>query len=344
MSGGVDSAVALLKAGPHAVGVTLRLWLDPARPRLRASVLLAERGDRRARDLSRARPAARHARPARGVPARGRDAVRPRLRARRDAEPVHPLQRWLPLRGAARVRAARRRRRGSRPVTTRASSSATAALLLARAADDAKDQSYMLARARPSPPRADLVPARRPGEGRDARGGGARRARGRATAPTARRRASSPATTTARSSPARGSRAEPGAIVDEAGATVGTARRVLAVHAGPAPRPRRLGGRAAVRAVDRRAHEHRRRRAAGVPRAHAASRPAGGSARRRPRVDGEAPLPLAGGRRDGRARRRPASGCASTSRRTASPADRPRSSTTATSSSVPGWSRRPAAD
>ncbi len=30
MSGGVDSAVALLEAGPHAVGVTLRLWIDPA--------------------------------------------------------------------------------------------------------------------------------------------------------------------------------------------------------------------------------------------------------------------------------------------------------------------------
>ena len=29
MSGGVDSAVALLHAGPAAVGVTLRLWLDP---------------------------------------------------------------------------------------------------------------------------------------------------------------------------------------------------------------------------------------------------------------------------------------------------------------------------
>src|SRR5256714_15202536 len=29
MSGGVDSAVALLKAGECAVGVTLRLWLDP---------------------------------------------------------------------------------------------------------------------------------------------------------------------------------------------------------------------------------------------------------------------------------------------------------------------------
>jgi tRNA-specific 2-thiouridylase len=32
VSGGVDSAVALLKAGPQAVGVTLRLWLDPHGP------------------------------------------------------------------------------------------------------------------------------------------------------------------------------------------------------------------------------------------------------------------------------------------------------------------------
>src|SRR5262245_62230664 len=32
MSGGVDSAVALLRAGPDAIGVTLRLWLDPHGP------------------------------------------------------------------------------------------------------------------------------------------------------------------------------------------------------------------------------------------------------------------------------------------------------------------------
>ena len=32
MSGGVDSAVALLRAGPKAIGVTLRLWLDPEGP------------------------------------------------------------------------------------------------------------------------------------------------------------------------------------------------------------------------------------------------------------------------------------------------------------------------
>ena len=32
MSGGVDSAVSLLRAGPSAIGVTLRLWQDPAGP------------------------------------------------------------------------------------------------------------------------------------------------------------------------------------------------------------------------------------------------------------------------------------------------------------------------
>lgn len=32
MSGGVDSAVALMRAAPNAIGVTLRLWLDPAGP------------------------------------------------------------------------------------------------------------------------------------------------------------------------------------------------------------------------------------------------------------------------------------------------------------------------
>src|SRR3954467_10957776 len=32
MSGGVDSAVALLRAGRNAIGVTLRLWIDPGAP------------------------------------------------------------------------------------------------------------------------------------------------------------------------------------------------------------------------------------------------------------------------------------------------------------------------
>ena len=32
MSGGVDSAVALIRSGPRAIGVTLRLWTDPDGP------------------------------------------------------------------------------------------------------------------------------------------------------------------------------------------------------------------------------------------------------------------------------------------------------------------------
>src|SRR5262245_576151 len=37
MSGGVDSAVALLRAGPRAIGVTLRLWIDPQAPQTERS-------------------------------------------------------------------------------------------------------------------------------------------------------------------------------------------------------------------------------------------------------------------------------------------------------------------
>ena len=105
MSGGVDSAVALLRAGPNAVGVTLRLWLDPGRTRRRARVLLARRRRRGARA-----PVTRS-----GVPhvtldlreefrERRRRARSSRLRGGGDAEPVHPLQRRLPLRRAARLR------------------------------------------------------------------------------------------------------------------------------------------------------------------------------------------------------------------------------------------------
>src|SRR5262245_60649401 len=32
MSGGVDSAVTLVRSGPDAIGVTLRLWVDPEAP------------------------------------------------------------------------------------------------------------------------------------------------------------------------------------------------------------------------------------------------------------------------------------------------------------------------
>ena len=125
------------------------------------------------------------------------DAVRPRLRARRDAEPVHPLQRRLPLRASCSRSPRAPAAIGSRRATTRASPSIAAGVLLARGADPQKDQSYMLARARPAAARPHLVPARRAGQGRRR----ARRPRAPGStprsAPRARRRASSPATTTA---------------------------------------------------------------------------------------------------------------------------------------------------
>ena len=179
------------------------------------------RGDRRARRLSRARAAARHARPARGVPPRGRDAVRARLRARRDAEPVHPLQRRLPLRGAARVRAARRRGAArDRPLRAHRRARRAAA---ARPRRRPGEGSELHARAaRSAPPRAHLVPARRADEG-------ARRARRRRQpgspprgAPRARRRASSPATTTGRSSSGTGSPPGPARSSTRTGAELGS--------------------------------------------------------------------------------------------------------------------------
>jgi hypothetical protein len=46
MSGGVDSAVALLRAGPAAIGVTLRLWIDPEAPASERALLLARGSNR----------------------------------------------------------------------------------------------------------------------------------------------------------------------------------------------------------------------------------------------------------------------------------------------------------
>ena len=161
MSGGVDSAVALLRAGPHAIGVTLRLWTDPAGPRRRARVLLAERRDRGTRGVPPPRAAARDARPPRGVP--------PRDRRRRSS---------------AATRAARRRTRASRATAASASQSCSPSpsapararlatghyarivrhrgrLLLARAADPHEGPELHARAARPALPRPALVPARR---------------------------------------------------------------------------------------------------------------------------------------------------------------------------------------
>ena len=126
MSGGVDSAVALLRAGPRAIGVTLRLWLDPAGP-----------DSERACCSPEAVIAARETCHALGLPhvtldlreefrRAVVDPVRRGVCPRRDTEPVRALQR----RASASTSCSRSRAgpapRSSGPATTRASSSATA--------------------------------------------------------------------------------------------------------------------------------------------------------------------------------------------------------------------------
>ena len=199
MSGGVDSAVTLLRSGAARRRRDAPSLARSGRPGLRARVLLAVRGDRGADAVPFARAASRDARPTRGVPARRRRAVRARLRARGDAEPVHPLQRRLPLRGAPLVRTARRRG-AARDRPLRAHRRARRADA-ARASRRSGEGPELHARApRSAPPRARLVPARHADEVGDARRGGRGRARRRRPAPRARRRASSRAATTGRSS------------------------------------------------------------------------------------------------------------------------------------------------
>ena len=265
----------------------------PGRPRLRARLLLARERDRRARDVSPARRSARDAGSARGVPPRRRHAVRARLRARRDAEPVHALQRRLPLRRAARLRAARR----------------------CRAARDRPLRAHRRARRTPA-----ARARRRPGEGselhaRRARSAGARRASrfplGEQDKEATRAEAERAGLAAARKPESQeacflagddyraflgrhGLEPREGAIVGEDGSELGR-------HDGfwrftPGQR-RGLGlsaGRAALRPRHAAVRERRRRRAAGVARPHAGQRPAAAST----------PRPSASRRSSATARRR----------------------------------------
>jgi tRNA-specific 2-thiouridylase len=148
MSGGVDSAVALLRAGPKAIGVTLRLWIDPEAP-----------DSERACCSPESVLAARRTCHSLGIPHVTLDAredflhaiVEPFVRGYERGETPNPciscngffrfgrLLAFAKDSGAARLatghyaRAVRHRGR----------------LLLARGADEAKDQSYMLARLDP---------------------------------------------------------------------------------------------------------------------------------------------------------------------------------------------------
>ena len=280
MSGGVDSAVALLKAGPDAVGVTLRLWIDPNAPRRRARLLLAERRDRCARDCATQR----------GLPHVTLDlreefrraVVSPFVDGYARGETPNPCVRCngvVPLRRAARVRRPRRRR-AARDRPLRAHRRARRPPPARARGRRAQGPELHARRRRPARARAHLVPARRADEG-------ARRA------PKPRPPVSPPPP-----------RREPGGVLPRRRrlprlpraprprrharrrrrrerARARQARRLLALHAGPAARARHRRSRAAVRARRRRRHEHRRRRPAGVARPHGGSRCAAGCTRPR---------------------------------------------------------------
>src|SRR5438046_3021853 len=149
MSGGVDSAVALLRAGPNAIGVTLRLWLDPNGPDTERACCSPE-----------AVLAARATCHARGLPHVTLDLreefrraiVGPFIRGYAAGETPNPCIRcngsfrFAELLDFAARAGASRLATGHYARTVRH----RGRLLLARAADPRKDQSYMLARLDPS--------------------------------------------------------------------------------------------------------------------------------------------------------------------------------------------------
>src|SRR3954452_15856609 len=149
MSGGVDSAVALLKAGPQAVGVTLRLWLDPAGPDAERACCSPD-----------AVLAARAACHARGIPHVTLDlreefrkaVVTPFVRGYARGDTPNPCIRCNGRFRFAELLAFAQRAGAARLVTGHYARIAEhrGRRLLARAADPAKDQSYMLARLDPA--------------------------------------------------------------------------------------------------------------------------------------------------------------------------------------------------
>jgi tRNA-specific 2-thiouridylase len=148
MSGGVDSAVALLRAGPSAVGVTLRLWLDPDGPDAERACCSPE-----------AVIAARETCHRLGLPhvtldLRGefrRAIVAPFVRAYGRGETPNPCIRCNGSFRFAELLAFARRAGCDRLATGHYARVAEhrGRMLLHRGADGAKDQSYMLARLDP---------------------------------------------------------------------------------------------------------------------------------------------------------------------------------------------------
>jgi tRNA-uridine 2-sulfurtransferase len=148
MSGGVDSAVALLRSLPNAVGVTLRLWLDPAGP-----------DSERACCSPEAVIAARETCHRLGVPHVTLDlreefrrvVVGPFVRGYARGETPNPCIRCNGSFRFAELLAFARRAGADRLATGHYARIAEhrGRRLLARAADERKDQSYMLARLDP---------------------------------------------------------------------------------------------------------------------------------------------------------------------------------------------------
>jgi len=144
MSGGVDSAVALLRVGPNAIGVTLRLWLDPDGPDAERACCSPE-----------AVIAARETCHALGLPHVTLDlreefrraVVAPFVRSFGRGETPNPCIRCNGAFRFAELLAFARRAGADRLVTGHYARIVRrdGRLLLARAADEAKDQSYMLA-------------------------------------------------------------------------------------------------------------------------------------------------------------------------------------------------------
>ena len=148
MSGGVDSAVALLRSGPEAVGVTLRLWLDPAGPDAERACCSPE-----------AVIAARQTCHALGVPHVTLDLrdefrraiVAPFVRGYARGETPNPCIRCNGSFRFAELLAFARRAGAARLATGHYARVAQhkGLRLLARAVDETKDQSYMLGRLDP---------------------------------------------------------------------------------------------------------------------------------------------------------------------------------------------------
>ena len=148
MSGGVDSAVTLLRAGRNAIGVTLRLWLDPHGPD-------AERACCSPEAVLAARATCHRL----GLPHVTLDlreefrraVVEPFVRGYASGETPNPCIRCNGSFRFAELLAFAERAGAERVATGHYARIAEhrGRLLLARAVDPAKDQSYMLARLDP---------------------------------------------------------------------------------------------------------------------------------------------------------------------------------------------------